>query len=390
MVRDMLSSVASAATSSDLAMDGLQRRPQTACACVQPVAMVSRCPDSSDEESDGAEFDEDDALTKPSTRLESGPSSNGRVAECNVLDLDAEREAAAPMRTQDLLTHDEWLLLGGGWREASPQFSSGDGGIGPRHDESEVSTVLPPSVSSTADARPPSSAGSAQQGAPAAGAETKLFAADRFGNKFPKQCAFIGGAGGVSQAARPGSRQGGGYPGGMRPNAAKLSSHNSWATFLPMRAPGGLQPAPAASGVRLRPRTGEKVVATVAEAGNSSDVVGSVHEASTASRGSAPAVVSPAPAVQANSDPGVSGAAAQEAPPEEPKKKRGPKYQVVPGGSRPAKKAPAHEFLVVEFRTEPRVVPDRKKSQANQAKHAFRPDSRSWAIDRKALAAGSG
>jgi len=67
---------------------------------------------------------------------------------------------------------------------------------------------------------------------------------------------------------------------------------------------------------------------------------------------------------------------------------------VAPGGSRPMKKAaPGSEFLVVEFRTEPRVVPASRKpgqedkvGKAGTLRHQFRPNSRQWAAERQALA----
>merc|ERR1712060_758901 len=90
-------------------------------------------------------------------------------------------------------------------------------------------------------------------------------------------------------------------------------------------------------------------------------------------------------------------------------RKKGPKYRVVPGGSRPANVASATSkqaapkagpsgsqgFLVVEFRTEPRVVPaarhnhrDRRGS-GSHTKHQFRPGTRQWASERQALAAAA-
>mmetsp|Transcript_21640 Transcript_21640/g.68363 ORF Transcript_21640/g.68363 Transcript_21640/m.68363 type:complete len:109 (+) Transcript_21640:81-407(+) len=95
--------------------------------------------------------------------------------------------------------------------------------------------------------------------------------------------------------------------------------------------------------------------------------------------------------------PGPAGGEVPEASAER-KPSRGPKYRVAPGGSRPAKKAstaalaPAEEFLVVEFRTEPRVVPASRSSgqaKGKQVRHQFRPNSRQWAADRQALAAAA-
>eukprot|EP00929_Paragymnodinium_shiwhaense_P062608 TRINITY_DN3125_c1_g1_i1.p1 TRINITY_DN3125_c1_g1~~TRINITY_DN3125_c1_g1_i1.p1 ORF type:complete len:587 (-),score=135.32 TRINITY_DN3125_c1_g1_i1:202-1962(-) len=95
---------------------------------------------------------------------------------------------------------------------------------------------------------------------------------------------------------------------------------------------------------------------------------------------------------------------------EQPQKRRGPKYVVVPGAaSRPAavapgslaKKAP-RDLVVLEFRTEPRVVPASRHGGAaahEKDRHAsrnFRPRSRQWAAEREGLcpltatAAGAG
>merc|ERR1719492_445855 len=91
-------------------------------------------------------------------------------------------------------------------------------------------------------------------------------------------------------------------------------------------------------------------------------------------------------------------------PDNEPKRKKGPKYHVLPGGSRPTQapqsKAPAREFVVLEFRTEPRVVPASRSGREEKAKVAhnmlrFRPNARhkatdhQWVAEREALAAAA-
>merc|ERR1739848_931318 len=70
-------------------------------------------------------------------------------------------------------------------------------------------------------------------------------------------------------------------------------------------------------------------------------------------------------------------------------KRRGPKYRVLPGGSRP--------LQGLEFRTEPRVVPATRRrnptalatcvGESQVADHrSFRPRSRQWAAEREGLA----
>lgn len=165
------------------------------------------------------------------------------------------------------------------------------------------------------------------------------------GEKFlPRQCLFLEG-----QPSRQPRRLGGQR---LVPAAARLRSHNSWTNFLPTRTP---EP-PGASG---------RIIAD-AKADSCADV-----------------------------------AAKSEAPCLEPGAKQGPKFRVQPGGSRPLKQ----DFLVLEFRSEPRVVPagrkaakrseasskldppDAGKSLADPKFSPFRQGSRQWAADREALVA---
>jgi len=79
---------------------------------------------------------------------------------------------------------------------------------------------------------------------------------------------------------------------------------------------------------------------------------------------------------------------------EETQRRKGPKYRVKPGASRPAHARKAQtpaEFMVLEFRTEPRIVPaSRSTLRAEDRGRAlrFRPGSRQWAVDRQALVTG--
>ncbi|CAJ1426803.1 unnamed protein product [Effrenium voratum] len=155
---------------------------------------------------------------------------------------------------------------------------------------------------------------------------------------------------------------------GLAPQASRLKSHASWASYLPMRAPGvpGNQPR------RAHPPSAAKASQPSGAGYPSAPVAPKVCEAELADK-----------AV----------------------KKTGPKYRVLPGGSRPGVSRPGvgrppevKEILVLEFRSEPRVVPARrsqelrlhcpkgqKKAEFAPAKR-FRQEDGAWALEREALA----
>jgi len=175
--------------------------------------------------------------------------------------------------------------------------------------------------------------------------------------------------------------------GGLAPRASKFSSHNSWVNHLPIRKPVSITSA-------LEKPEAPKEVAPSQE---------TRQEARAVHAPAAPAVEPASPAEPAS----PSG------------KRRGPKYRVLPGGSRPAlaplaasaSKTNQRELVVLEFRTEPRVVPASRKRfvrgevstdsskkfpssmLANKKSVGFTPhprfrreDSGQWALEREALA----
>lgn len=83
---------------------------------------------------------------------------------------------------------------------------------------------------------------------------------------------------------------------------------------------------------------------------------------------------------------------------------KGPKYRVAPGGSRPVGgpvRQEAKQFVVLEFRSEPRVVPSHRiraktpkefrspeitrQKQDKALQRRFRPADAAWAREREAL-----
>mmetsp|Transcript_57865 Transcript_57865/g.102822 ORF Transcript_57865/g.102822 Transcript_57865/m.102822 type:complete len:400 (+) Transcript_57865:73-1272(+) len=372
LVRDMLGSVASSSSSSVK----LPRRPHTACAGARALAtVVVEGAEDSDTESDGASLDpyDDDEPEVPAQASTSGyPSRNSgtsRPATASHPAKVAEAHLSTESSKTDILVlnapelpKDAKLLLGGGlWGYAS----------GAKADDKSTR----PSSSGSTTAR------SVPKPLPASMAE-----------KLPRRC--------VQLSARP----------AMAPRAARMSSHNSWANHLPVRPPISVSGAGAAGDRKkpgLRTRNGYGAEVSSPKRPTSAEKI----QAKEAAQGLEKA----AAAVDLSTE-----------PPQSPKK-RGPKYRVLPGGSRPAleaagSKASQHEFMVLEFRTEPRVVPARRSilreesgavdmaalssfagkspppaaQLARSAKKGlvsvprFRQDSSKWALEREALAAQAG
>jgi len=295
-------------------------------------------------------------------------------------------------------------------------------------------------------------------------------------SKLPRK-AFIGGAAaGQRQGARGGVA--------MKPRAARMQSHVSWASFTPMRfgGPKAADKLPTASSSSATSSTPTAEVATVSSTVSPGPVlevaavepaavaapstaaaagaVAAARAAGAVAAARAAAVVAAAkakneqnasiPAVALDTVTGVSRACriiddtvteavqiasvgevgeASTATPatsdvvEGVPQRRRPKYQVVPGGSRPmqrgaassapkqasnsaaiapeirsSKPAAPHEFVVLEFRSEPRVVPASRSAGGKVTKHSiregtgvgshrFRPSSRQWAQERDVIAA---
>lgn len=150
---------------------------------------------------------------------------------------------------------------------------------------------------------------------------------------------------------------------GMAPQASRFKSHASWTSFLPLPArERAEQVAPKAPSVRTEHTFGY-------------------------------------PAENIHSDLQVAQSSADAQKPVQ--RQAGPKYRVPPGGSRPARtesKAKMAKEFVLEFRSEPRVVPARRIIQDHRSQrrgqkcsettpfHRFRQDDGRWALEREALA----
>ncbi|CAK9030075.1 unnamed protein product [Durusdinium trenchii] len=152
--------------------------------------------------------------------------------------------------------------------------------------------------------------------------------------------------------------------GGLAPQASRFKSHTSWTNFLPIGAPG----ARLSTDVRQR---------AVPESRQPSGYPAEVETIDTE--------------LQAAQD-------SKDEP--EVLRQAGPKYRVLPGGSRPAaSKVKVSKELVLEFRSEPRVVPARRSQE--EVRHGgrrgwkrseiaplqrLRQEDGQWALEREALA----
>lgn len=154
--------------------------------------------------------------------------------------------------------------------------------------------------------------------------------------------------------------------GGMAPQASRLKSHTSWTSFLPISS----KDQRTAGRVRLAPTPPqtEQSFGYPENKNSESDLQAQIARSSADVHREAP-------------------------------RQTGPKYRVLPGGSRPESKAKkAKEIVVLEFRSEPRVVPARRlgqdtcsqrrgqKKSESTPMHRFRQDDGLWALEREALA----
>lgn len=385
VVRNMLFNAASTATSSTAQADPLSGplppRPHTACAGARATVVVLEPPATDSDESDGASFDEDESLAPP-PRSAQGKRSG--------------REAAAPTATG--LTREQELLLSGAlWgRIGSSMPSRQKGGT-------DKAAPAPSPEASTA--APSSSSAASVSGSGNPGSAKSSPSLGDAARKLPRQCVFVGSPAG----SRPSTGQR--TPGRLMPNAARYKSHCSWASFLPMRTPGATRilatssTPPAAQAAEVSAPTASPKPEAVAEA--VADAVTAVAGASTdLAAGAPPAVTDPAEGAPFAAPPAAAPLCEELSHVAVPRR-RGPKYKVVPGSSRPAAVTAAkvpREVVVLEFRTEPRVVPATRTSREATSKGApkkgstkdnrremlrFRPDSRNWAREREALAHAS-
>jgi hypothetical protein len=209
--------------------------------------------------------------------------------------------------------------------------------------------------------------------------------------KMPRQCLFLDFAG-ASQAKggylpKASCKRAGGPKRVMAPGAAKMRSHNSWAHYLPTphqpldHAPRNEPSSSSSAAASSAQAFAEEARCDPAADPMAAEASPEALAVSTERGGEAPTstlaseeAVEPAPSVAAS-----------------PEKKRGPKYCVAPGGSRPkntSQKVPPSQFMVLEFRTEPRVVPASRapaKAEGRGSALRFRPKSRDWAAEREVL-----
>mmetsp|Transcript_36099 Transcript_36099/g.58262 ORF Transcript_36099/g.58262 Transcript_36099/m.58262 type:complete len:392 (-) Transcript_36099:95-1270(-) len=362
LVQDLLGSVASTACSSScgaLATE-LPRRPHTACAGAQAVVVESSGAQgvSDDDESDGGSldpYDDDEALEllRSPSAVPATLISTGPSSRSEVLIL------------EDSLSRGERLLLSGGFFGSTGAASSS-----PR----------------------PGGAPKEVRSGRGSGPEKRTALPDSTAEKLPRRCLLLSGRSAAGSAGRPNA--------GMAPRAARLKSHNSWANFMPMRKTVSLSDSIAAVSSTASPKT------------VSSTGISPLKEVEPL----APAVEEQK--LEANTAAELDGLAGLI----EQKKQPGPKFRVLPGSSRPALASgigvasdAKREFVVLEFRTEPRVVPASRRIFGKEANPLpggragpgpilcssksgkgftplprFRQDSRQWAIEREALAARAG
>lgn len=323
------------------------------------------------------------------------------------------------------LARDQWLLLGG-LRAQVP-----------------LAPMPSPGAPANTAASPTAARPHAARDQP-----TRSLAA-RVGETLPRRCVFVNTRPQTSGCSRLPHR-GATAAAGLGPGAARMRSHVSWSNFLParfeairsadVRVGSVNQPLPLASsgggssgGCKAsavpQPLPGPGVPALAAPRTCAAAVAAeAAARASTGAQtcggepGAAPGVCCDPPSAQAvpalevPAHPGPIAARriaaqAEEAPRPnppismgpppasatatecEPRRRRGPKYHVAPGGSRPiatSKKA-SRDLVVLEFRTEPRVVPASRHgagaTRVEDRSHAarFRPRSRQWAVERDGL-----
>lgn len=410
LVRDMLCSAATVAADahSSQQVHALPRRPLTACAGLQPMALVmsghgSRSDAQDDSDSDGASFDDDIE--------EAGPAADILRLSADADDGCAGSGNDAPIVLEELLTDSERLLLGGKlWGSSSS----------PKHATHGQPRKTAPATIGTTSALSVFPVMTQQKNNQAT-IELPIIKSE----SLPKQCLFLGGRGSDNDSMLGrqkicGNRAGmsSGRRGALAPGAARVQSHNSWMTFRPVRDTcinrGAQSAAKAAAAAGSRGNatssSSDQNIAVLSGFASSRPSEGTVPQnTGDVATAVAPSMgTQPSPALAAMEEqmpvPQIGDAASAEIP-----RKKGPKYRVVPGGSRPAKITSAASkqaapkvgpsgdqgFLVVEFRSEPRVVPAARHSHKDRrgsgshARHQFRPGSRQWASERQALAAAT-
>lgn len=424
LVEDIIGTVATYTTSSS-SSSCVPRRPHTACAGARVAAVLEHksCSDS-DDESDGGSIDVDhdsllpttiarvkSLMVRPTTSVQTSTTTatttntsfrgttfnltaRPYTAPCEWTMQSCEESSsstAVPRPTaygeaevfslEHPVPEGDLLLTGGFWGRAAASYNT----VTAKHEPAlKVPTQLIPEAF-----------------LPIKGPLATLPQATA--EKLPRRCLILSNGPNLGISLFGDKRTTKGSGRGLMPQAARYRSHNSWANFMPKRpSTGSLSasvtlPSPCDS-TCITQDTRLSVVDSRA-----------AHEAASLT-------------VQTQDTARMLKL--------EPRKPTGPKYRVVPGGSRPAitaasllaDKARQREFLVLEFRTEPRVVPAMRRYIGQEEAGAtdtnaavqkgaaakvlvrstsgkksrftpparFRKDSSQWALEREALAGRAG
>lgn len=408
LVRDLLGGVAASAVGNTA-----HPRPHTACAGARAVAVVVDehsllvATDDSGDDSDGGDFDVFTSADLPPSRPRTGgkppptPSRTGErprlagssASERLCFDSPARGASSArPLSREERLRHNFRRQVS---TRTEVTASS------PTH---AVSSSSRTATASAAASMPKPQPMLSLQGTPRVAGLWKTLtpAVEMNARTLRKDCVFVDGA--DASKTTSASR------GLATPSAARMHSHSSWAHHLPVFVRGRAADGASRTHIRPlaeateRPSSGPNGAPLAAEAPAAS---ASSAPASTDAAAPAAGPRAPAPALQAE-------AAAPAQPPQAARKPGGPKFRVVPGGSRPLGprpvqlRAPAADRVVLEFRTEPRVVPASRHGGAGGPGAAgggerrpgaevragsggvlpFRPSSRAggWAAEREVLA----
>lgn len=207
-----------------------------------------------------------------------------------------------------------------------------------------------------------------------------------FEQQLPKACSFV-----YSRNLRSNHSSAVGF---LSPSAAALSTHASWMHFPPggrgERSKHAEITKPAVDSGKEHSNPVEPAVLAAQARGRRGDVVGSTcqeHVPTPLGETSSADTVSnlpPAVASCARNPPCDHG---------DGSRRKGPKYVVRPGASRPTerKQEAQHDVMILEFRTQPRPVaaswPAKLQGARSAAKapHRFRPNGREWAMQREAM-----
>lgn len=403
LVRDMLHSVASAA-----ATEVVQARPHTACAGARALALSSEdaCGTAAffgedEEESDGGDFDETASDEVESPRLWRRQITADKGADGQPTTTQSSTELPSENGSATLEMHSpsisqlpgEWrLLVGGLWGTSQGVESTPKAALLGTKTTSLAEGVQSIAKTVSSDARTKSFAESSS-GRPLNQSASQAARRAVQPAQLPKDCVFIG----ASVQSRRGGGSKAGRPGLLSPCAAAMRSHNSWVHYLPVAGPRSAQSSTSVHSVNAQQQNGLACEVKTAEVikeeapqlvqsealtspqQSSSEVLVTMEPPQSLLSQKGPNDVEPIPCAPCN----------------RPKHRKGAKYHVLPGGSRPrgsSVKAPLKEQqprLMLEFRTEPRVVPASRRPAREETRGdamRFRPSSRHWDVERQVLA----